>query len=88
MSYQDLRHWIETLEREKELARIKTGVDWDLELGAVARENMVWKVAALLFENIKGYRNTIGKKLSTCSLSTFPRIALMMGLPKETPYKE
>lgn len=40
MAYQDLREWIEMLERENELSRVKTEVDWDLELGAVARENM------------------------------------------------
>jgi len=88
MAYQDLREWIETLEREKELARVKTEVDWDLELGAVARENMDRHGPALLFENIKDHKDTISKKLFTCSLSTFPRIALMLGLPKDTPYKD
>jgi len=88
MPYRDLREWIDTLERENELSRIKTEVDWDLELGAIARENMDRIGPALLFENIKGHKNTICKKLFTCSLSSFPRIALMLGLPKETPYKD
>jgi 4-hydroxy-3-polyprenylbenzoate decarboxylase len=43
---------------------------------------------ALLFENIKGHQNAIGKKLLTCSLSTFSRIALMLGVPKDTPYRD
>ncbi|MEI9477443.1 MAG: hypothetical protein WCO26_12805 [Deltaproteobacteria bacterium] len=80
------------MEREKELSRIKTKVDRDLELGAVAWENMDLHGLVLLFENIKGYKkgykNTIEKKLLTCSLSSSSRIALMLGLPKETPSKD
>jgi 4-hydroxy-3-polyprenylbenzoate decarboxylase len=88
MAYNDMREWIDKLEKEGELARIKTEVDWDLEIGGIAREAADRAGPALLFENIKDHKNTIGKKLFTCSLSTFSKIALMMGLPKETPYKE
>jgi len=88
MAYNDLREWIARLEDEGELARIKTQVDWNLELGAVAKENMDQGGPALLFENIKDHKNTIGKKFFTCSLSSFSRVALMLGLPKDTPYKE
>jgi len=88
MAYRDLREWIAKLEQEKELARIKTEADWDLEIGAVARENMDRDGPALLFENIKDHKDTICKKLFTCSLSRFSRIALMLGLPKETPYRD
>lgn len=88
MGYYDMREWIDKLENEGELARIKTEVDWDLEIGGIARETADRGGPALLFENIKDHRNTIGKKLFTCSLSTFSKIALMMELPKETPYKE
>ena len=88
MAYQDIRDWIKTLEREKELARIKTKVDWDLEIGAIARENMDRDGPALLFENIEGHEDTICRKLFTCSLSSFSRIALMLGLPKDTPYRD
>jgi len=88
MAYNDLREWIAKLEKEGELARIKTEVDWNLEIGAIARENMDRGGPALLFENIKDHKNTLCKKLFTCSLSTFSRVALMLGLPKDTPYKE
>ena len=57
MAYNDLREWIATLEREGELARVKTEVDWDFEIGAIARENMDRGGPALLFENIKDYKN-------------------------------
>jgi UbiD family decarboxylase len=88
MAYNDLRDWIATLEKEGELARVRTEVDWDLELGAIARENMDRGGPALLFENIKDHKDTICKKLFTCSLSTFSRVACMLGLPKDTPYKD
>ena len=88
MAYQDIRDWIDRLEKEKELARIKTEVDWNLEIGGILRENIDRGGPALLFENIKGYKDTICTKLFTGSLATFSRIALMLELPKNTPYKE
>ena len=88
MAYKDLRGWIAKLEQEGEIARIKTKVDWNLELGAVARENMDRGGPALLFENIKDYNDMICKKLITCSLSTNERVALMLGLPKDTMYQD
>jgi len=63
-------------------------VDWNLELGAIARENMDRGGPALLFENIKDYKDAPCRKVFTCSLSTYSRIALMLGVPKDTPYKE
>jgi UbiD family decarboxylase len=88
MGYRDLREWIDILEKENELARIKTEVDWNLEIGGVIRENEDRGGPALLFENIKDYKDTICKKLFACSLSSFSRLALMLGLPKDTPYKD
>ena len=88
MAYNDMREWIAKLEKEGELARIKTEVDWDLEIGGIAREVMDREGPALLFENIKDYKKTISTSLFTCSLSTFPRIALMLGLSKDTPYRD
>jgi 4-hydroxy-3-polyprenylbenzoate decarboxylase len=88
MAVKDLREWIGLLEREGELARVKTEVDWDLEIGGVLRETMERQGPALLFENIKDHKDTACTKLFCGSLATFSRVALMMGLPKDTPYKE
>ena len=41
MAYYDMREWIERLEKEGELARIHEEVDWDLEIGGIAREVVV-----------------------------------------------
>jgi len=43
---------------------------------------------ALLFENIKDHENTVCKRFFTGALATYPRIALMLGLPKDTPYRQ
>lgn len=85
MAFKDLREWVDRLEKEDELARIKAKVDWNLEIGGIAQEGINKKGPALLFENIKDYENTVGKSLFTNSLATFPRIAMAMGLPKDTP---
>jgi UbiD family decarboxylase len=88
MAYKDLKEWIGTLEKEGELARIKTKVDWDREIGGITQEVFDKKGPALLFENIKDHENTLCTKFFTGSLAKYSRIALMMGLPKDTPPKE
>ncbi|MDY7038183.1 MAG: UbiD family decarboxylase [Thermodesulfobacteriota bacterium] len=87
MAYKDLRSWIETLEKEGELARVKTKVDWDLEIGGIIQKVFDTGGPALLFENIKDHENTLCRKLFTASLGTYARIALMMGLPRDTSVK-
>jgi 4-hydroxy-3-polyprenylbenzoate decarboxylase len=86
MAYQSLREWIEKLEAEGELSRVKAEVDWNLEIGGIMREACDRRGPALLFDNIKDYKDTLCRKLFTGSLSTFSKVALMLGLPKETPY--
>ena len=88
MAYKDLRDWLRTLEKEGELVKVKTEVDWNFEIGGILRELCDAQGPAVLFENIKDYKNTICTKLFAGSLATFPRIALMLDLPKNTPYKE
>lgn len=88
MGFYSLREWIEKLEVEGELKRVKAEVDWNLEIGGVLRETCDIEGPALLFENIKDYKNTLCTRLFTGSLSTFSKIALMLGLPKETSYEE
>ena len=55
MAFNDLREFIERLEEEDELIRIKKLVDWDLEAGGIARRATELKAPAPLFENIKDY---------------------------------
>ena len=57
MGFLDQRQWMASLEQQGELRRIKAEVDWDREIGAIARRMLEKKGPALLFENIKGYTN-------------------------------
>ncbi len=90
MAYKDLREWIAKLEEAGQLKRIQAEVDWDEEIGGITRRvfDMKEQAPALLFENIKDYHDGHGKRLFTGSLNTYGRIALMLGLPQETPVRE
>lgn len=88
MAIKDFRHWLEILEKEGEVARVTEKVDWDLEIGAIVEETYRIGGPALLFENIKDHEDTFCRRFHSAALSTYPRIALMMGLPKDTPYRE
>ncbi len=88
MAYHDLRDWLAALEKEGELVRVKREVNWNLEIGGIVREICDTSAPAALFENIKDYKDTLCTKLFAGSLATFSRIALMLGLPKDTPYQE
>lgn len=90
MAHQDLRDWIATIEERGQLKRIQAEVDWDEEIGGIAQRvfDMKERCPALLFENIKDYHKGPCTKLFTASLATYGRIALMLGLPQDTPVKE
>lgn len=85
MAYKDLREWINVLEAEGELKRIKAEVDWNLELGAIARVNLALGGPALLFENIMDHKDTGCRKVFTGGMGTWERMALVLGFPKNTP---
>ena len=73
----DLRKWMDACEKEGELHRIKTEVDWDLELGHIATLNERKNGPALLFENVKGYHMPV---LSS-TVTTPRRVAITCSRP-------
>jgi 4-hydroxy-3-polyprenylbenzoate decarboxylase len=87
MGFASLREWIAKLDEEGELKKINVEVDWDEEIGGITRRvfNLKEKGPALLFQNIKDYHDKPCSQLFTGSLTTYRRIALMLGLPLETP---
>lgn len=87
MAFKDLREWLDLLEKERELFRVTSKVDWDLEIGGIVQKVFDEGGPALLFENIQDHENTLCKKLFTASLSTRSRVALMLGLPGYTSLK-
>jgi len=88
MPFADLREWLGRLDKEGELRRITAEVDWDRELGAIARRVLEKKGPALLFENIKDYRTGRCTKLVTGVLGDRRRLALALGFPKDVTNRE
>ncbi len=88
MASRDLRKWIDQLEAEGELKRVKAKVDWDDEISQIIRKVYMQSGPALLFENIKDHENTFSRRLFTNGLGTQSRVNLMLGLPKDTPSLE
>jgi phenylphosphate carboxylase beta subunit len=77
----DLRGFITKLEAEGLLHRIKTEVDWNLELSHVAKLNEERKGPALLFENVKDGN---GIPVLTSAYTTPSRFAVALGMPTDT----
>lgn len=73
----DMRDWIETCEKEGELKRIKTQVDWNLEIAHIATFNEIKRGPALFFENVKGYDIPV----LASALTTPKRLAITLGMP-------
>jgi 4-hydroxy-3-polyprenylbenzoate decarboxylase len=90
-AFGDLRNWLDALRDEGELHEIDVEVDWDCELGAIARRTFgQGEGPALLFKNISGYNDDKARcsQLFTGGMSNFTRIAMMLGLPKDTPVRD
>jgi len=51
----DIRQFVEKLEKAGQLKRIKTEVDTDLEIAEILRRVSYTNGPAILFENVKGY---------------------------------
>ena len=79
-----LRTWLGTLEAHSKLRRVRAQVDWDQEIGAIARVNLSLGGPALLFENIKDHEQGRCTKFMTCGVGERTMIALLLGLPTET----
>lgn len=88
MGFMDLRQWLTLLEKEGELKRIGAEVDWDREIGTIARKVLERKGPALLFENIKDYREGRCTRLFTGGLASRERLALALGFPKDVSNRE
>jgi UbiD family decarboxylase len=82
-----LRSWLGQLAAAGQLRRITALVDWDQEIGALARINLGLGGPALLFENIKDYQDTRCTKFMTCGMGNKAQVCLMLGLPTDTSDK-
>src|SRR5262245_58000994 len=87
-AFPDLRSFLDKLDREGELSRVETEVDWHHELGAISRRALDIRAPALLFQSIKGYAPERGRVLANIfgrSKTSHGRFALALGLPSDTP---
>src|SRR5262249_60371349 len=75
MAFMDMRQWMAVLEKAGALRRITAEVDWDREIGAIARRALEQKGPALLFENIKGYRGGRCNKMFVSGPGARSRVA-------------
>ena len=82
-----LRGWLADLEAAGQLRRVAAEVDWDEEIGALARINLGMAGPALLFENIKDYQDGRCTQFMTCGLSNTDQVRLLLGLPSGTGEK-
>lgn len=91
-SFGDLRGWIDALREAGELHEIDAEVDWDCELGAIARRAFgQGDGPALLFKNIKGYGpndDVWSRQVFTGGQSNYSRLKMMLGLPKDATVTE
>ena len=88
MMHKDFRGFLAKLEEAGDLKRVKTEVDWDEELGTIAFEGLVRRSPALIFENIKGYRNAHGQKVAVNFIESVNRGKVALGVPLNTPQPE
>ena len=89
MACKDLRSFIDLLESENQLLRIKEEVMPEPDISAAcsaANKGLGDQAPALMFENINGY--TSDTKLVTNVHGSWPNMALAFGLPKNTPLKD
>src|SRR5437870_1668752 len=81
----DLRQFLEVLEKEGELRRVKASVDPRHEIGAICKVlNERPGSPAVLFENVKGSAIPVVGQL----LASDKRVAMALGLSQENVFDE
>lgn len=86
MAVESLRQFIDILEQFKEIVRVKQEIDWDCEVGAIARRSAELRGPAILFERIKGYAE--GYRICCGSVATYGRAALAMEMDPQSPIEK
>jgi 4-hydroxy-3-polyprenylbenzoate decarboxylase len=87
----DLRGWLQALRAQGEVKDIDGEVDWNIELGTIARLLQGPATGpAVMFNNIKDYNRPGSRcrKVFTGALASYRRIAMMLGLAPDTHPRE
>src|ERR1700685_2418342 len=90
IAFGDLRGWMKALDAAGELHAIDAEVDWNIELGTVARLGQGPGTGPpLAFNTIRDYgKNARCRRVFAGSLSSYRRVAMMLGLPPDTHPRE
>jgi 4-hydroxy-3-polyprenylbenzoate decarboxylase len=90
IAFGDLRGWMKALDAAGEIQKIEAEVDWNIELGTIARlAQGPGTGPAVLFSNIRDYgANARCRQVLTGGLSSPRRVAMMLGLPPDTHPRE
>src|SRR5690349_17872069 len=75
-----LRSWLEDRDAAGQLRCVRAKVDWDEEIGAIARANLAQAGPALLFERIADYEKGRCTKFMTSGVGNKRQIELLLGL--------
>ncbi|MED4116247.1 non-oxidative hydroxyarylic acid decarboxylases subunit C [Priestia megaterium] len=85
MAYRDLREFLDLLESENQLVRIKEEVMPEPDLSAIGRSAPDMESApAVLVEKVKGYKTPVVMNVH----GSWQNHALMLNMPKDTPVKD
>lgn len=79
-----LRSWLRQLQEAGQLRQVRCEVDANLELGAITRVNLGLAGPALLFDNIKGFQDSISTRFLTCAMGNRRQLCQMLDLPEKT----
>lgn len=95
MAYKDIREFMGALEKHGELQRIKTEIDWNMEMGAIARKCAEEGAPVAFAEKVKGYpkgysmlAGVLGGSKKGGGWMPYRRIALAFGRDPDTPPQE
>ncbi|MGQ7792461.1 UbiD family decarboxylase [Faunimonas sp. B44] len=91
VAFGDKRGWIEALKAAGELREVDAEVDWNCEIGTIMRlAQGAGDGPALMFNNIKDYNGPDSRcrRIFGGGLGSYGRLAMMLGLPKDTHPRE
>ena len=91
VAFGDLRGWIDALRAAGEIEEIAGEVDWNVEIGNLVRMMQgSGDGPAILFSNIKDYNgpDAVCSRLFAGGQASYSRIAMMFGLPRDTPVRD
>lgn len=84
-AYQDLRGFLQVLEEEGQLVRVKDEVNPEPDIAAAGRAaSNISSSPAVLFEKVKGYKYSVVTNVH----GSWQNHGLMLGMPKDTPIRD